>query len=1014
VLVETNESHLPFSFFHYVFVSNKIPLKEEVKEIIDHELCHVKNLHSLDIIALELVHILFWFNPILILYKKALRHAHEYIADATVLERSDIKNYGQILLGQTSSGMEVALANHFFNSQLKNRITMMYQKKSGKGALVKYLAAVPILLLTAFLFSNSVMKENPVHIAFKNDVLSLAVDGDLLQSSQTMEVNTIINSYLNEEKISMLEANNLLNEIAPQIGFLVSVEGEKIIEKICITEYKVIQDTIPYDLNNEIDQMPMFHGCENNDGTITELQKCANESLMKYLYTEIRYPKMARDQGIQGQVLVQFIVTKEGKIAESKIIRGIGGGCDEEALSIINGMNNIATPWAPGMKDGKSVNIKLTLPINFKLEGDHNKNKPSTKNQQTKTKRSPNQLDEMVVVGYGTDQSKSQNEVFTTVEEMPRFPGCEKIAGSDFEIEQCAKNAMLQFIYQNLTYPKIAKDNGVQGMTVIQFVVTKDGNIRDAKVVRDIGASCGDEALKVVEKMNSLAEKWTPGRQKGKAVDVLYTLPVRFKLTDEEKTFTENGKIGQDSKKNLTYKSIEYKDNELYTSAEQMPRFPGCEDIEGSDFEKDECAKKAMLSYIYQNLTYPKVARDKGVEGMTVVQFVVTQEGKIKDAKVVRDIDGNFGAEAKRVVQEMNNMAEKWTPGKQEGKVVDVLYTLPVKFKLEDKTSSGEPLIMVDGKEKTKGSLPEIDPETIESINVLKDHKAIEKYGDKGKYGVIEVTSKNIKVISDKINIKGDKISIERNQQINFSEFDPNILFIVNDEPIEDKKHLEDLDPSTIDRINVLKGESAIKKHGEKGKDGVVEIYLKGFDKNNDIKIDVSNVNINSAGIDESTLKPLYVLDGMVMGNDKSVISEIDSKNIKSINVYKGESAIDKYGQQAIDGVVEITSINTQLNHINESMPEEISELTKVDFLDGFRAFPIPSRGSINLELSGTPGPIQVRVYSIDGKLLHRQDFTNFQGNMSTRIENPAFTRLTAILAIIQNQQVQTKKVIFE
>jgi len=121
-------------------------------------------------------------------------------------------------------------------------------------------------------------------------------------------------------------------------------------------------------------------------------------------------------------------------------------------------------------------------------------------------------------------------EIFKVVEQMPRFPGCENMGGTAKEKEECAKGKMLQYIYKNLKYPAIARENGVEGMTVLQFVVSETGAVKDVKIVRDIGAGCGEAAAQVVEAMNNLPEKWTPGRQRGRPVKVLYTLPVKFRL----------------------------------------------------------------------------------------------------------------------------------------------------------------------------------------------------------------------------------------------------------------------------------------------------------------------------------------------------------------------------------------------------------------------------------------------------------------------------------------------------
>ena len=113
---------------------------------------------------------------------------------------------------------------------------------------------------------------------------------------------------------------------------------------------------------------------------------------------------------------------------------------------------------------------------------------------------------------------------------MPRFPGCEDITASKDERQQCANKKLLEFIYENIRYPAVARDNGIEGTVVVSFVVDQKGNIKDAQVVRDIGGGCGQEALRIVELMNSMPNRWAPGKQRGRAVKVLFNLPVKFKL----------------------------------------------------------------------------------------------------------------------------------------------------------------------------------------------------------------------------------------------------------------------------------------------------------------------------------------------------------------------------------------------------------------------------------------------------------------------------------------------------
>lgn len=112
---------------------------------------------------------------------------------------------------------------------------------------------------------------------------------------------------------------------------------------------------------------------------------------------------------------------------------------------------------------------------------------------------------------------------------MPRFPGCEDLATTD-EKKACSQAKMLEFIYQNIRYPSIARDNNISGTVVIRFVVTENGTIEDAEIVRDIGGDCGTEALRIVNMMNDLPERWTPGKQRGRKVPVYFNLPVKFVL----------------------------------------------------------------------------------------------------------------------------------------------------------------------------------------------------------------------------------------------------------------------------------------------------------------------------------------------------------------------------------------------------------------------------------------------------------------------------------------------------
>jgi len=112
-------------------------------------------------------------------------------------------------------------------------------------------------------------------------------------------------------------------------------------------------------------------------------------------------------------------------------------------------------------------------------------------------------------------QLPASEKIYDTVDDMPEFPG--------------GQEALLNFLYTNIKYPKVARENDIQGMSVVEFIVEKDGTISNVKIKRSIGSGIDEEALRVV----GLMPNWQPGMQDDKTVRVEFILPIRFKLTDD-------------------------------------------------------------------------------------------------------------------------------------------------------------------------------------------------------------------------------------------------------------------------------------------------------------------------------------------------------------------------------------------------------------------------------------------------------------------------------------------------
>ena len=207
------------------------------------------------------------------------------------------------------------------------------------------------------------------------------------------------------------------------------------------------------------------------------------KELMNYLSANIKYPVEAKDQGIEGRVYINFIVEKDGSVDSAWVLRGIGGGCDEEALRVVREMPD----WTPGYQHGEAVRVSYNLPVKFSLD--------KSEHKLTRT--------------YVIDDTDS---VYTLVDVMPEFPG--------------GVNALMSYLSENITYPEQAKKDGVHGKVFISFVIEKTGKVNNVKVLRGIGEACDAEAVRVVKSMPD----WKPGLSEGKPVRVQYNIPIKFAL----------------------------------------------------------------------------------------------------------------------------------------------------------------------------------------------------------------------------------------------------------------------------------------------------------------------------------------------------------------------------------------------------------------------------------------------------------------------------------------------------
>lgn len=461
----------PFSFFRMVFLHPESHSDKETDEILTHECTHVSQWHSIDVILSEMMCMACWFNPFVWLLKREVRHNLEYLADNTVIQSGyDSKSYQYHLLGLAHHQSVTTLYNSFNVLHLKNRIMMMNKKRSPGIVRTKYLIFIPLVGILMLLSNIEAVARLTVRLANEATVSNAMVTATGILVDETGQ--PLIGA-------SVVVKGGKERTITDKKGaFSLEVPANAILR--CSYQGRESQEVLAADMTNNTHLSLSSKSREMNEQVFTVVEKMpsfpgGDAELLKYIATNIKYPKESQDNGEQGRVICSFIVGCDGSVNNPEVLRGVTPLLNEEAVRVINTMPR----WNPGMQRGKAVAVKYTVPITFRL-------------------KSP--------------VEEAKEETLTVVDVMPQYPGGDR--------------ELLKFIAQSIKYPTDAQEAGVQGRVICSFVVDKKGNIVEPKIIRGIDPSLDAEALRVIGMM----PRWTPGRQDGKAVRVLYTVPITFRL----------------------------------------------------------------------------------------------------------------------------------------------------------------------------------------------------------------------------------------------------------------------------------------------------------------------------------------------------------------------------------------------------------------------------------------------------------------------------------------------------
>lgn len=349
-LLESNEG--PFSFFNWIFINPTKHSRQEIDEIMTHELAHCRQRHSVDILFTELFAIAFWVNPFVWLLKREVRLNLEYLADNNVLANgTDSKEYQYHLLGLAYRKNVATISNNFNVLLLKKRIKMMNKKRTKKIAKAKYALYIPLAAMLLVVSNIETVARDIANVAKAIPTVKASVKQEkMVDLSSGNKATTVQESPKNVQPTEAIESTgNKVEALADSKNAEMATQEAENTTGVANeepTEQK--PKKAPKKVFTVVEEMPTFNG-----------------NLNQWLAENMKYPSEAVKNKEQGHVVVQFIISEEGEVMEPKIIRSVSPSLDKEALRVVSSMPK----WNPGKANGKPVAVRYMLPVSFKLNG---------------------------------------------------------------------------------------------------------------------------------------------------------------------------------------------------------------------------------------------------------------------------------------------------------------------------------------------------------------------------------------------------------------------------------------------------------------------------------------------------------------------------------------------------------------------------------------------------------------------------------------------------------------------
>ncbi|SDG95129.1 Signal transducer regulating beta-lactamase production, contains metallopeptidase domain [Flavobacterium omnivorum] len=355
-LILVPEKTLPHTFLNTIFINETEYNNREIEaELYTHELTHVTQKHTLDILFIELLKTVFWFNPIFIFYKKAIQLNHEFLADEKVVTSyNNVPFYQSLLLSKANENQTFYLASNLNYLITKKRLIMMTKTTSKTEALLKKAMLIPVVTALLFLLCTKVVAQET---NVKKETTP-AKPGNLFKTYYDKTTFKI------KDEKGKIASEKKYNELTPvekrAIPSILSKQKElPTNEELLATLSKGAPEVIEIDTYDSKNQFVQKGENEvYNTAGITEKPDFPGGIMEFYKFVGNNF-KTPEQPNLKGKVYITFIIEKDGSLSDIKNIRDIGFGTGEEAIRVLK----ICPKWIPGKMNGVPVRVMYSLPI---------------------------------------------------------------------------------------------------------------------------------------------------------------------------------------------------------------------------------------------------------------------------------------------------------------------------------------------------------------------------------------------------------------------------------------------------------------------------------------------------------------------------------------------------------------------------------------------------------------------------------------------------------------------------